>query len=382
MGLTSVGVDYPNVSSNNTYIYMNQHFVPQVYLKNFSFIKKDKYYIEVFNKMDNSEFCTNIRNICGEQELYTLPNDSKISNDPLIIENIYSRFLEPTYSRAYKLLTDDTKTTLNLQERFDIIAGILQFYFRNPLVIKRNIHTHIEPLRRLYLEAKKNNQPDFKFSEKTYSTTKDIELIIEEFKEYGDLMFKENNVSTLPSFVEKHANTSITVWKSNGKENFITSDIPLLMQENIEENDFDPFLISKQFTLPLDNQYVVILCYDKFQSPFTIKRETVSNGRVNPINNLIFESSSSFILGAKRDILAFLEAKKHLDKIMTSENLFSMMSQLYHKFPTTTENVEMKKFFKKYIDIYLEKKNFNSNEHTLIMNGIKELNKDFHRKKI
>ncbi|MBU2577150.1 MAG: DUF4238 domain-containing protein [Nanoarchaeota archaeon] len=67
-----------------------QHYVPRVYLRNFSNYNGKKYYIWVFDKETEEIFQTNIENIAFEEEFYDTVDEEQIAEKTLC--NIESRF--------------------------------------------------------------------------------------------------------------------------------------------------------------------------------------------------------------------------------------------------------------------------------------------------
>jgi len=66
---------------------INQHYVPQSYLKNFS---SDKSQISVFEKPTKRSFTTNVRNIASERAFYDFPQSATQPENIQIIEQLFS----------------------------------------------------------------------------------------------------------------------------------------------------------------------------------------------------------------------------------------------------------------------------------------------------
>ncbi len=86
---------------------MNQHYVPRLYLKNFSEERGNEYFVDVYEKESKRTFNTNIKNICAEKNLYTLDNNTTLHKDLFVFEKIYAEWIEPLYIHAYEILTND-----------------------------------------------------------------------------------------------------------------------------------------------------------------------------------------------------------------------------------------------------------------------------------
>lgn len=121
---------------------MNQHFVPRVYLKNFATKKREEYFIDVFDKIENRYFKANIKKLCAETDLYTLEKSETANKDILAVENLYANHIEPLYPRIYDILVNDEMFSVTDAERREIVLGVLHFHMRNPRVLKRAIAHH------------------------------------------------------------------------------------------------------------------------------------------------------------------------------------------------------------------------------------------------
>ncbi|WP_035567544.1 DUF4238 domain-containing protein [Hymenobacter sp. IS2118] len=133
---------------------MNQHYVPRVYLRNFATKVGKEFFIDVFDKTENRYFKANIKKVCSETDFYTLSKDTSIAKDVLAIEKVYGEHIEPMYSRAYKILTDDTLFKINHMQRIEVILGVLYFRMRNPKILKNALTHHETNIINLYKESK------------------------------------------------------------------------------------------------------------------------------------------------------------------------------------------------------------------------------------
>jgi hypothetical protein len=80
---------------------INQHYVPQSYLKNFS---SDRTRIFVFDKFKQRNFKTNVRNVASERAFYDFPQSIDQPEDVQVIERVFSE-LEARQGRFYDIFS-------------------------------------------------------------------------------------------------------------------------------------------------------------------------------------------------------------------------------------------------------------------------------------
>jgi len=97
-----------------------QHFVPRVYLKNFSSFNKKEYYVWVFDKEKEEIFQTNIKNIAFGKEFYnTLSEDQDIEKTLQQIETKFDPVIQ-------KLISIKDLSKLTMDEK-DIVAEFVAY---------------------------------------------------------------------------------------------------------------------------------------------------------------------------------------------------------------------------------------------------------------
>ncbi len=97
-----------------------QHYVPRVYLKNFSNFNGKEHYIWVFDKETGNIFQTNIKNIAFEEEFY-----DKISDEQTIEKTL--RDIESKFDIAVKkLISIKDINKLSIEER-DILSEFIAY---------------------------------------------------------------------------------------------------------------------------------------------------------------------------------------------------------------------------------------------------------------
>ena len=149
---------------------MKQHYVPRVYLKNFaSRIDGDDGFVNVFDKKLNRHKEINIKNICAEKHLYTLPKSTDVATDIFAIEKLYSDLIEPMYHKAYDILTNNNISFINDFQRGEILTGIFHLYMRNPRFIKKSADYHTSEISKLYQEALTKNAKGLSYLDEDFS---------------------------------------------------------------------------------------------------------------------------------------------------------------------------------------------------------------------
>ncbi|MEL1248557.1 DUF4238 domain-containing protein [Flavobacterium helocola] len=355
---------------------MKQHFVPKVYLKRFAVKNKNEYIVEVYDKKEEKFFKVNTENILSVTNLYTLDPSNNKSNNPLIVEKIYSDFIEPLYEKSIKILLDDSRTYISNLERAEILISILHLYHRNPNNFKKLINAHIEIINTMYLNSINENKLEFSYLDETYKTEN---FNIDEIKEKIELkinkIFKENHLDLTAKFGEIHEFTAMEVFKCETQGNFFTNDNPIHFQDFLNTEANNPFLISAEFTIPLTKKYFLKLSHDNTKKVNYIYRYKISDFHVNLINDQTCKTASRFVICNKNDFIVFLEDKKIIDDISIHRKM-DLLKQVIEHCEKSNLKDEYYKLIKYYYIKYLEQNNHldKIDEYNLMMR-MKELNK-------
>jgi hypothetical protein len=281
---------------------MNQHYVPRVYLKNFSQKRKKDFMIDVFDKHKQSYFKTNIKGICTEKELYTLANDTTIAKDVLAIENLYARFIEPIYEKSYKILIDPKVSFINPLQHANILIGVFQLYMRNPKWMYDSIEKHRILIRQQLKDANSNNKQSINYLGEEFNLNdKSEETIVDFAKSKVIKIFKEEHLTGTKEICEFHADAKFEICHLVDNSIFITCDNPLVSKDMINDNPH-PLLRSKEFIIPLNPKIGLRIHHDNRKQPYKIYRYSGKNGTAHTFNDKVIENSSRFILGTKESI--------------------------------------------------------------------------------
>lgn len=278
---------------------MNQHYVPRVYLKNFAIKKKKEYFVDVYDKTDDRTFNTNIKNICGELDLYTL--DTSLHNDPYMIENMYAKVFEPVYGVIYDFLINDKIVKISPLIRDRILGAVFQLYFRNAKILTEGINFHLSQVREHFILSKKANQGAFTYFNYEFYILKNLDIQLKEFELHLRESFKLEHAKGFLNLMIKNDSQIISVYKVIDESKFITCDNPL-MTLNVDGSPKNPFLKVSQFFLPLNETYCLYLGNNKSKNPNVIYREDVANGTTSLVNGYMIENSIRFIIGDFKQI--------------------------------------------------------------------------------
>lgn len=292
---------------------MNQHYVPKVYLRNFaSKIKGENYFVDVYDKLENRFFPTNIKNICAELHLYTL--DEEITKDIMAIEDIYSKIIEPMYAKAYTILSNDTVFHVSDEERAEIIIGVTQLYFRNPIILKNSLTEHKRRILNVAAEARKRNAKGLTYLDEDYSFRDfNEEQIIEEVSKNVVSFFKKNHLLGTKEMSLFHIGAVLEVATIEDESEFFASDNPFVSKDLISDFEWNPLKKSQEFILPLDKKHFLKIYHDNTKDLSKIYRYYIPDGSVALINEQIVNNCQRFVITSEKAFESYSNTKVILD---------------------------------------------------------------------
>ena len=332
-----------------TNIPRNQHYVPKTYLKNFAILKGKQLFVDVYDLWEKKGFRSNIKNICGEKDLYTLNKEEH--PDILAIESgMYGGYLEPMYDEVYGLLTDDSVVTITDKQRAQILFSVYQLYFRNPIHLKNAINMQLSILELRYNEAKSNEIDEIIFIDEKYDI-KNMSLmeLQEKFSEFIRDSFKTGHIERYLELVRARTHDSIIIYKITDDSSFITSNNPL---SNFSIHNFtshDPFVGDMQFLLPLNGKYCLSLDKNKGIDPNEIPRIDIDKIFSRAVNKLIVDRAPRFIIGSKEAIQDFTTNYAGFYSNTINSQTIDFIKDVYKRCIEETPELSFMKF---YIDIY------------------------------
>ncbi|BBF42812.1 hypothetical protein lbkm_1497 [Lachnospiraceae bacterium KM106-2] len=211
-----------------------QHYVPQTYLKNFSTLTKSIDRIFTLHKDKRIIISTNVRDIATERNFYTIGN----LEDKYIWENTYARVIEPLMRDVISnvtmlcknvlikngslILTQEMKEDLAISIMCQLLRGKQTRSYMSSLYSKKIPET---------IEESKDH---FKLNRNKTQKLKDIIGKEDFFKKIAmDVVL---NPEGLNRYINVLMNKRFILFKINGKEEFITSDNPVMFLNVITLN--------------------------------------------------------------------------------------------------------------------------------------------------
>ncbi len=112
-----------------------QHYVPQTYLRNFSFKSNNMDKICVFSKRTSKQYVANVSDTSAKRHFYTLEG----SNDKYIVEKFFAKEIEPLLkniidkiiSLSECKLINDGATILTFQDKLDLATCVIYQLIRS-----------------------------------------------------------------------------------------------------------------------------------------------------------------------------------------------------------------------------------------------------------
>lgn len=329
---------------------MNQHYVPRLYLKNFSVRKGKEYFVDVHDKESNRIFNTNIKKICAESNLYTLDKDSALNKDSLVFEKIYAEWIEPLYEQTYEILTNDKIFQINTIQRINILTSILQLYYRNPHILSDGLEKIKNDIK-LCFSNEGTKDEGFTYLSK-YFKYKDWNeaLVISFFEKEFTKEYKERHLLETQKGIEFHKNAVLEVSKIIDNGTFITSDNPIAIGDIINQTR-NILLKSKEFTLPLNYKYAIKIYHDNTKKLNRIYRIGIPHGNASSINSTIDKQRIRFIIGNQESFKQYFFLSKFLNETSV-DFIMDGIRQIIEKIPITKETVEVHHVLKYFVSKY------------------------------
>ncbi|MEN6443622.1 MAG: DUF4238 domain-containing protein [Methanoregula sp.] len=279
-----------------TEIIKMQHYVPRVYLRNFSFDQKSNdYAIYCFDKTNSKAFPVNISNIACERFFYDIEND-----EDQTIEKLLCKY-EGAYAGVYnKIIENWNLNCLNSDER-----TILAFFFS------------IQYLRTK--EQRISYRDVFNCVKDRLTQQCSSESLKEDLEACGqESVLKEGHLTVfmkaVPEMAQKLLTMKWTLCKNTTTMPFWASDNPIVM-DNHAENKYDRYLgyacPGIEMYLPLNPQYCLAI-FDSAKYhvlPGIMETKSIENVIYN--NCLQLMNSTRFIFSNTED---FSYAEKFLEK--------------------------------------------------------------------
>ncbi|HEX6983000.1 MAG TPA: DUF4238 domain-containing protein [Balneolaceae bacterium] len=300
---------------------VRQHFVPRVYLKNFSWKDGDKFLIDSAH-VDNpsNSFTPNIKDICVKNDFYTLSGGTE--DERQLIENFY-RNVEEDYDVIYSNLVDTSVEEIESKEKQTIIAFITTLLFRNLSWVEKYNKFVEKTFKNAHELCQHNGTEKFKYLGKTISfENRDFDQVISDHL----ASLKEDQVTIQVDIAVRLANlrskNNIFVTELGHEEtNFITSDNPVVIHSD-KKGFIMPGDPNNTLSLPLDNKFMLYLMPSS-AFPFSAETNRILRDKKEGIicqtekltaNFLQIKNAERFLLGTKSDIDKSIEQKRINDE--------------------------------------------------------------------
>tara|TARA_B100000953_G_scaffold248209_1_gene210528 strand:- start:2255 stop:3289 length:1035 start_codon:yes stop_codon:yes gene_type:complete len=339
-----------------------------------------EFVVDVYDKKKETFFSTSISRICAEKHLYTLEENSTLSDDVLAIEKEYARWIEPLYLKSYKILTNNNISHLLEGQKESVLFGVFQLYLRNPKHLRETLEFHSQEIRKIHeTKISKNEKTliylDQKFDLQEFSCEKIQEEIAYKLKN----SFKEEHLIGTNAIVNFHKNAILEVSVIKDNSQFITSDNPLISEDKIN-SEINPLLKSKEFAVPLDRNFLLRIYHDKTKNPYLIYRLKLPNGSVASANHSTFKDSSRFIIGEKSTIENFLEVKKNILDSTSLELKMGSLRQLLEL--KSFNNKKARELVEYFLKLYELNGTLTKEQEYILYKNLNELGKQTKKGKI
>jgi Protein of unknown function (DUF4238) len=238
----------------------HQHYIPKSYLKNFSLERDGKYFVEakLQNEAAPKEKLISTHDICVNKNIYTLPDG--VADDKYAIEKYYASEIDAVYPEIYQLLTDETVTAIDDEQRRKIILTTMSLFFRTPKFLNlhsQRVNRSLDMAVERFIDAEgwvriqlNGIQLDFHIDQ--------VDFVRTQLQITNKLNFLQQHLKDLHDFVDFKMKAGLSVITVTGEIDLITSDNPVEMH-SIFKNQFDPFDPSNMIQLPLDNRHYLII---------------------------------------------------------------------------------------------------------------------------
>lgn len=245
----------------------NQHFVPQFYLRGFSY---ENGQIFVFDKFERKFFKTNIENVACEKNFYDLPSTeaNQTGIDEQIVEKGLSE-LESEFSKSLDYLLNQARKKRRRRGLFSNnhkrnLALFLAIQFLRTREHRSQTIEMMEKMGKALLEKFPGEDPDDYYIE----VNKDWLPIFQ-----ASFMF---NPEVLDTFTQALLNHIWFVGTNTTDDPFFTSDHPIVKRAHITDHLRSYSGIASEgieIAFPLSPEFILILCertafmeYEKFEN--------------------------------------------------------------------------------------------------------------------
>ncbi len=288
---------------------MRQHFIPQSYLKNFAFKKEKGLFLEAATNGTHAINEINIKNLCVEKDIYTIPKFHGLDYDPHSLELFYADKMDGLYPTVYEILTNPEITNIDAGTKQSIISITMSLFFRGPNFIPNDVKGWTSTFKNLY-KANKDFDGNVEFNHEGYSykfNYKQYDLQLQGYLATKKISFIKNHLNQLQKFVDFKSNAAISVERIHDHGLLITSDNPVIMRSPDGELH-DVFSPENIIHLPLDPKHYLTIYPNTQETMGNVINRSIRDFAFSlTINHDIQKNSIRWLLGNLGHV------QKHLD---------------------------------------------------------------------
>ncbi len=218
--------------------YTYQHYIPQCYLRNFSNNKDKNAFVFVYNKQQSKVYPKAIKDICGEDDLYTISqefcaaNSENIDTPNKVIEH---EFFSLEVEKKYSSILNDTITNIlqngsfDKEKKYELAYHIAIQFLRLPDIKKKDAemaHSIIPKMIELHKEGL--------FLETGDSAFKDINVKYNIDESINHFNSSYGSEETTTFFAKCLANNYWNFLVVDDTKAFYTSDFPIVVSPHIK----------------------------------------------------------------------------------------------------------------------------------------------------
>jgi len=258
----------------------------------------------------------NIKNVCLEKDLYTLPGTT--TQERMFLENMYNDLYEKSYDQLYGLLTDENQESLSPAQRHDIISFVVSMFLRNRAWGNAYNQLMDETYAKVFLLAEQSGQQSFLMGDQEISIAgKTLEGFQRESRKADRPMVALTGAQKIFELIRiREINDIVTIVKLEFTSlEFITSDNPVTLQDSRQKRPI-PFDPANTLSIPIDGKHLLQLRPWAYEHQLetdkiwrTDARGIVAFGTTQINNHYQAGQATHFILGSETGLKSFIQTK-------------------------------------------------------------------------
>jgi hypothetical protein len=299
------------------------HDVPRTFLKHFSSATTKANNVEytIFsapasNPAEALIRSTNIRNVCLENDLYTLPGTTP--EERMFLEKMYNELYERKYEDLYNLLTDEKQEQLSPTQRHDIISLVVSMFFRNRSWGNTYNKLMDETYAKVFALKEDGGKESFFMDDKEISIAgKTLEEFQRESRKQDRPMIALTGAQKIFELVRiREVNDIVTIVKLEDTPlEFIVSDNPVTIQDSVQQRPI-PFDPANTLSIPIDSKHLLQL--RPWANQHQLEKDKIwrtgARGVIALATSLINNryqaaQATRFILGTESGLKTFIQTK-------------------------------------------------------------------------